>query len=198
MTTDETKQEVEEILPLDEYKDFTELDNRVTASEVIKTCMTVVMSVLLTFLVVFNYYTVRVNVVGISMEPTIHDKQKGFSIRISAEELNRGDIVVVTAASEDFVIKRVIGLPGDEVFYRDGNIEVNGKVVKEDYIMPVDMTDERKAVKWHVQLEDDEYFVMGDNRDNSHDSRDYGAVKGKQILSRYFFSFENFRLVKYE
>lgn len=163
-----------------------------------------------------------VNVVGRSMVPTLQDGEYGFTSLISARlsAPKRGEVVVITMdADEDgdgktektHWVKRVIGLPGDTVESRDDVICVNGEPLDESAYIQVDykqaMTDQfgyfNKAVDENGQLSDfgpvtlgeDEYWVMGDNRPYSKDSRssDVGPVTrdkiyGKGVLVLFPFS----------
>ena len=86
------------------------------------------------------------------------------------------------------VIKRVIGLPGDTVTIADGKLYVNGEEKEESYILE-DMIKKHSGESYGVKndtwiLEDDEYFILGDNRNVSRDSEDYGPVKDTQILGK--------------
>jgi signal peptidase I len=104
----------------------------------------------------------------------------------------RGDVIVFvppiyTGASEskDF-IKRVIGVPGDTVDFRDSHVYVNGKLVVEPYISA---PTECAGQYCHMTLQPDQYFVMGDNRTNSSDSRMWGAVSADKIIGKALFSY---------
>lgn len=121
---------------------------------------------------------VRVN--GPSMDTTLKDGE--ILILNKMSDIKRYNIVVVEIPG-DRVIKRLIGLPGDEIECINGKMKLNGKVLKEKYISSETYDFEK------VILKDDEYFVMGDNRSVSLDSRSFGPVKRKQILGT-----TNFRL----
>ncbi len=120
-----------------------------------------------------------VNVVGSSMYDTLRDRD----IMILNEtayyfnDIKRFDIVVVKVPGE-LIIKRVIGLPGEKIKYENGKLFINGKYVKENYTH--DGTDYFAEVK----IGKNKYFVMGDNRDNSLDSRYFGAFDKKQIRGK--------------
>ena len=126
---------------------------------------------------------------GQSMEPAFHNNDYLIVDELSyrLHPIVRGDVVVFipTVDPSEFYIKRVIGLPGEKISINDGVITIkntefpNGFDVKESYI------DEYTYGKVsNLVLADDEYFVLGDNRDNSSDSRRIGAVKKEAIVGR--------------
>lgn len=136
------------------------------------------------FLVV-NLVTARIRVEGNSMEPSLHDGEFVVVNRLSLmwEEPSRGDIVVFHFPLDPTrrYIKRVIGLPGDVVSVQDGEVFINGTKLDEPYVAaPPTYTGE-----WAVGEE--EVFVLGDNRNYSSDSQNWGnlsqhAIIGKAVL----------------
>lgn len=119
---------------------------------------------------------------GESMMPTYKDGQIVFGSSI--KKLERGDIIV--AKTEDrLVIKRLIAFPGETIESKGGNIYINGELLEEDYLEPA-----RNAIsknyEWKFVLGENEYFYMGDNRDNSYDCRAYGPVDGTKILEKIY------------
>jgi signal peptidase I len=139
-----------------------------------------------------NLFTARFVVEGDSMQPNFETGQ--FLIVSRANylfgALERGDIVVFhyPAAPREDYIKRLIGLPGDVVEIRDAQVYVNGELLNEPYInepcTPQNCQDER----WEVG--ENHYFLMGDNRNHSSDSRGFGPVSREFIVGeaivRYF------------
>ena len=115
---------------------------------------------------------------GESMMKTLHDKDVMILDRISyrVSDIDRFDIVVVDEGSE-YIIKRVIGLPGEEVSCEDGKLFVNGKEIKDSY--GIGLTDD-----FVFEVPKGEYFVLGDNRENSMDSRYFGSFKKEDILGK--------------
>ena len=138
------------------------------AKEIIPYAIILIVVILIrTFLVT----PIRVN--GPSMDTTLKDGEIMILNKLGKPE--KGKIVVVNIES-DKIIKRVIATPGDSVYCKDGVVYVNDKALKENYTSS-DTADFKK-----VYLKDDEYFVMGDNRKVSMDSRTFGPVNKKQIL----------------
>ena len=85
------------------------------------------------------------------------------------------------------MIKRVVGLPGDYIEYKDNYLYVNGEKYKEPFINNVETEDFSLKDLGYDKIPDDMYLVLGDNRENSLDSRSYGLIKKKQIIGKAFF-----------
>lgn len=126
-------------------------------------------------------------VLGQSMEPTLHNNEWVLLEKVSywLHGPERGDVVVFKFPgdpSEDY-IKRVIGLPGDHVSVRDGHVYVNNHQLSEKYIAAApDYTDDKVVPKGDL-------YVLGDNRDNSSDSHEWGLLPEKNIVGKAWFSY---------
>lgn len=137
---------------------------------------------------VINTLTGRYQVHGQSMEPSLHDGQYLIASKVVywLRSPERGDVVVLDppdGQSEVPYIKRVIGLPGDVVEVREQRVWVNGVALNEPYISaPPNYTG-----NWIVT--EDQYFVLGDNRNNSSDSHAWGLLPREQILGKAIFSY---------
>lgn len=140
----------------------------------------------------------RNTVVGHSMVPTLNDKDEIFVEKISRifpAWLKRGDIVTADTYKtprddqEIVVIKRIIGMPGEHVEIRDGAVLINGKILDEAYLPQGTMTSEHTLEYADCYLGDSEYYLMGDNRINSRDSRDFGPVDRSDIEGRLLLRF---------
>jgi signal peptidase I len=133
---------------------------------------------------------------GPSMQPTYHTGQRLFVTRYFFTDPSRGDVVVFhpPSPSRDDYIKRVIGVPGDHIQVRNGRVLVNGELLGESYL-PAD-AQTSCAGRWcDVTLGPDEYYVMGDNRPNSSDSRAWGPVREGTIVGRawlLYYPFSDF------
>src|SRR3990167_4373456 len=141
-------------------------------------------------IVVIRYFLFKpFYVKGASMEPNFYDHEYLIIDELSYRfrEPIRGEIVVFRYPRDpsQFFIKRVIGLPGETVEVTGGNIIIyntehpNGLMLEEDYL-----EDEQTNGKERVTLGENEYFVFGDNRDASLDSRSFGPVTRKDLIGR--------------
>jgi signal peptidase I len=139
-------------------------------------------------IIVFLYQPVKVE--GTSMAPLLSDQERIFINKFvyRFEDIHRGDVVVFwypLDRSKSF-IKRVIGLPGETVDIRHGLLYVNGQLIPEPYVPPqyTDVTDFGP-----VKVPKDSYFVMGDHRISSNDSRVFGPVASQFIYGRAVFAY---------
>lgn len=135
-----------------------------------------------------NLATVRFVVQGPSMEPTFEDNQFLIVSRIHYlfGDPQRGDVIVFhnpDEPSEDY-IKRVIGIPGDTITFEDTRVLVNGVMIDEPYTNGDCLRTQCPDLDEPVVLGADEYYVMGDNRNRSRDSREIGVIQRQQIVGR--------------
>ena len=141
-------------------------------------------------LLICNFIVRPVRVYGDSMYPTLLDGAIGFSnvIGFKSKELKRFDIAIIyVEAKNEYLVKRVIGLPGETLSYRYGQLYINGEVVDEPFL---DQAYVEQCGQYfmsdvsEITLGDDEYYCLGDNRPASSDSRYYGPFKKEQIRSK--------------
>ncbi|MCR5670808.1 MAG: signal peptidase I [Butyrivibrio sp.] len=144
----------------------------------------------LTFLFI-TFVAQRTEVSGQSMEPTLHDKDSLLVDKISYRfsDPKRFDVVIFPYQYGDgqYFIKRLIGLPGERVrIDEDGHIFINGELLDENYGAEIILDPGRAATE--ITLGDDEFFVLGDNRNHSMDSRDVsvGNVHRSVIMGKAF------------
>jgi signal peptidase I len=137
-------------------------------------------------IITFLYQPVRVE--GTSMLPRLEDSDRLFINKFAYhfEAINRGDVVVFhyPRDPEKSYIKRVIALPGDRLRVDQGHVFVNGKPIREAYVPP-EYRDNRSVAE--MTLPPDEYYMMGDHRSISSDSRDFGPVERSLIYGKAVF-----------
>jgi len=149
------------------------------------------LSVLIAVLVILFLYR-PVKVEGTSMMPSLYDQERlfinQFSYKFGLGDIKRGDTVVFWFPEDTTksYIKRVIGLPGDTVAVEDGYVIVNGKKLVENYVPP-EYRDDRNYPPRVVPR--NEYFVLGDHRVSSNDSRAWGFVPRNYIYGKAVFVF---------
>ena len=140
------------------------------------------------FIIVFLYQPVKVE--GTSMMPSLDDQERIFINKFvyHIEPIQRGDIIVFRYPRDPAksFIKRVIGLAGDHVKIDDGRVYLNGQLVSEDYV-PRAYEDDRSYPE--VVVPPDSYFVLGDHRSLSNDSRDFGPVESGFIYGKAVFGY---------
>ncbi|MGA2878071.1 MAG: signal peptidase I [Bryobacteraceae bacterium] len=144
--------------------------------------------VLAIFVILFIYQPVKVE--GTSMMPTLDDQERifinKFVYRFHFGNIDRGDTVVFWFPGDPSksYIKRVIGMPGDRVAVDDGKVIVNGQALVENYV-PAEYRDQSSMSERVIP--DDEYFVLGDHRSSSNDSRAWGMVPRRYIYGKAVF-----------
>ncbi len=151
---------------------------------------------------------------GESMEPTLHDEERmivnKFDYKFNKPE--RYDIVVFHANEKEDFIKRVIGLPGEHISYKDDQLYINGEPKAEPYLEPLKKELKQSFTTLHLTedftleqytelttIPEGYVFVMGDNRQKSNDSRSIGLIPISQIVgttSVVYWPLDEFRLVE--
>lgn len=129
-----------------------------------------------------NTATSRFIIESVSMQPNLYEGEYVIVDKVSyaLHSPERGDIVVIDLPTEEKdLIKRVIGLPGETVEVSNGTVYIDGRPIQEPYALPAP-----NANSGARKLGVDEYFVMGDNRNNSRDSRAFGPIRRDTIVGR--------------
>lgn len=139
-----------------------------------------IISIVIVFIII-NFIALPVRVSGDSMYPTLHNGDFGFSgIFTKLFDYKRYDVVVIeNENTQQKIVKRIIGLPNELITYKDSQLYVNELPVEEPFLDESVYTDD-----FSIQLGDNEYFCLGDNREVSRDSRYYGAFRKDDIVSR--------------
>lgn len=145
-----------------------------------KTMILVALTTMLVSYVLFIDIT-RIN--GASMENTLKDGE--YHVAFKTNNVKRNDVIVFKTMNDVFYIKRVIGMPKDTIEFRGQDLYINGEKIEEPYIK--DGVSDLYGVEGKLTLGSDEYFVMGDNREHSDDSRDFGKIKKEDIHSKLIF-----------
>jgi signal peptidase I len=128
---------------------------------------------------------------GPSMQPGLHTNERVLvnSLAYLFRQPQRGDVIVFhppNALSERY-IKRVIGLPGDTIRLTRTSVYINGTELNEPYIAPVPDGYTENPESEQIHLGPDQFFVMGDNRTNSQDSRSFGPISQREIIGKAEF-----------
>ncbi|MGN0325080.1 MAG: signal peptidase I [Lachnospiraceae bacterium] len=147
--------------------------------------------VLVAFVAVFCF-GIRTSVIGMSMEPTLCNSQEILIDRFSYFIVGpkRGDVVVFLPNGNEnshYYVKRVVGIPGDTISIQDGQVMIDGLPYEEEGIY--DKMESGGIAETAITLGEDEYFVLGDNRNSSEDSRssNVGIVMRDYIIGRAWF-----------
>lgn len=136
------------------------------------------MLIVTAFAMIMNLFFPRYAVKGASMEPTLHETERLFvsNVDIMTRQPERGEVVILTSPRDgELIVKRVIGLPGEVVEIRSGRVYIDGIPLHEEYINEAP----RYSGRWEVGAH--QYFILGDNRNHSLDSGDYGPVDASII-----------------
>lgn len=148
------------------------------------------------FVVVYLFLFQPNQVKGSSMYPTFKDGQYIFTDKISYRlgTPKRGDVVVFKSPQNSDVdfIKRIIGLPGETVSVRNGKVYINDQVLDESNYLSTDVytgPESYLSENQELRIPEGKYFVMGDNRPHSSDSRDFGPVAPGEFVGKVFFRY---------
>ena len=172
---------------------FYEKKNKVSlpvVKEIMVMAIATVITVFLAAVLVFSM-GLRINVVGVSMEPVLYSSQKilvnRFLYTISSPK--RGDIIVFRPGgnpNSHYYVKRVVGMPGEIIQIRDGRLYVNGVAEADD---GYDKMEDAGIAEKEILLGNNEYFVLGDNRNVSEDSRsaNIGSISRESIYGKAWF-----------
>ena len=149
--------------------------------------------ILVVFVLMFlMVYVVSITqVVGNSMSPTLENGEVLIlnKAKYRFSEVKRGDIIAFTYEDTKYLIKRVIGLPGDYISIKDNKVYINGKYYKENYLKDIDTPNFELTNLGYTKVPENMYFVLGDNRDNSLDSRKIGLVNKTDIIGEIAIRF---------
>ena len=155
-------------------------------------------------ILIINFVAKSYTIKGDSMNPTLKDGDHVLVniIGYKVGTVKKGNVIVFHANQKDDYVKRVIGTPGDKVYYRDDQLIINGKKVKEPYLEynmkrkqgeyitgSLDIKDLAGAKHNSNVIPQHKYLVLGDNREVSKDSRAFGLIDEKQIVGKVSLRF---------
>ena len=146
-------------------------------------------SIIIVVILIIKYVASFQQVVGPSMEPNYKSGDLLFLDKISYKftKPKLFDVVVIANDDTKYMIKRIIGLPGDNIEYKDNKLFVNGKFVEENFEITGVTEDFSLKDLDYEKIPDDYYFVLGDNRENSLDNRKYGLINIKDVIGKVRF-----------
>ena len=139
------------------------------------------------YFVASRYIITAVVIQGRSMMPTLKDGEHYYLNRWQylLTSPRRGDIVVIKdPGHDDFAVKRIVAQPFDWINIKNGSLFVNGRRLEEPYLAEETRTDTPDLQEKWIQLGKEQYYVLGDNRENSEDSRFYGRVMRGNIIGK--------------
>ena len=149
-------------------------------------CLFVVALATASYFVVSHYFLQTVQVVGKSMVPTLNDAQHYLLNRwvFYFRTPQRGDVVVIRDPTDNgFSVKRIIAVAGDSIYLKDESVYLNGQRLYEPYLRPGTLTLTNSRFQNQLILcGKNQFFLLGDNRRYSVDSRTYGTISGRRIL----------------
>lgn len=140
--------------------------------------------VIIVVLFVFAFVLGIQQVVGPSMQPNL---KEGDILLVNKlvyrfKNIERFDVVVLSQ-NDKYMIKRIIGIPGDSVEYNNNNLYINGVLFEEEFIDKNNVKTENYILEYK-SIPDNMYFVLGDNRNDSQDSRDFGLISKDNIVGK--------------
>lgn len=144
-------------------------------------------------------------VTGASMEPTLLNSEQIIVEKLSMNlnDLKRGDIIVFNSPQNPDVllVKRLIGLPGDKVMISEGSVYLNGEKLEEMYVGAQITEGKKKLPEGQLAtVPVDTFFLLGDNRENSTDSRDFGPIKQDEVVGKavvVYYPLSNIRKIEH-
>lgn len=165
--------------------------NTKVIKDIAETLVGSIVVVFLAFVIVFSV-GMRTSVIGDSMEPSLYNAQEILMNRIiyKISTPKRGDVIVFLPngnQNSHYYVKRVVGLPGETVQIRNGSVYIDGALLEEDESL--DKMIDAGIAQNGIVLANDEFFVLGDNRNSSEDSRsgNIGAVKRDTIIGKAWY-----------
>ena len=144
-------------------------------------------------IIVLMVYVLSITqVVGHSMSPTLKNGELLIinKLKYKFSNIQRGDIISLSYADTKYLIKRVIGLPGENIYIKDSKLYINNQATKENYLSEdLEYKDFYLSDLGYDKIPDNMYLVLGDNRIDSLDSREIGLIKKEEIIGKIMIRF---------
>lgn len=143
-----------------------------------------ILIIILSLYIIFNFLIISIRIDGSSMYPTLIDGERGIMLRTNVlNEPKKGDIIVFNGETNydkhELIIKRIIGVGGDTVVIENNEVKVNNAPIDDSKRNPdTDMEDMQE-----ITVPEGYYFVLGDNRNNSRDSREVGLIAKSDVIA---------------
>ncbi len=156
----------------------------------IKSWLIALAEALVVVFIIKSFFFTLIQVKGPSMQDTLYTGERLFVsvLDVKLSGCDRYDVVICHFPGEkDYFVKRVIGLPGETIESRGGVTYINGEPIDEGFLMPGNTRRYALIDFGPVEIPEDSYFVMGDNRDNSNDSRAVGCIKKSEMVGQAQF-----------
>ena len=168
--------------------------------EFIKDSFVYILIFIVTVFIVIYIFSLT-QVVGLSMNPTLENGDVTIVLKSHYRvfDIKRFDVVSFNYEDTKHLVKRIVGLPGEHVLYENGNLFINGELVVESFEKEGTVAYFDLSEKNYNQIPEDYYFVMGDNRADSLDSRTIGLIEKEEINGKIvfrLFPFHKIKLVK--
>lgn len=153
--------------------------------EFIKDSTKYILTVILVLVIIIYVASVQ-QILGPSMEPTLNDGDivllNKFQYHLFS--VKRNQIVALNYEDTKYMVKRIIGLPGEKIEYKDNTLYINDKPYEEEFLKDVKTNDFSIKDLGYDVIPEDMYLVLGDNRENSMDSRDFGLISKEDIIGK--------------
>lgn len=179
--------------------------------EIVEWIVAIAVGLLLVWVMV-NFVAKSYTIKGDSMDPTLKDGEHVMVniLGYKVGDIKKGNVIVFHANQQDDYVKRVIGVPGDNVIYKNDKLYVNGKKINEPYLDYIEKRKQGEYITGSFETKDllnanpksniipkGKYLVLGDNREVSKDSRAFGLIDRDQIVGKVSFRFWPFSEFKF-